>query len=126
MAVSNIPVGVDIIEIKDIEQAISSWQDSFLNHVYTKAELEVCNNDTARLATRFAAKEAVMKALKGGRDKGISWKDIEILSDSDGIPYIQLHGQALRKSRELGDSEFFVTMSHSKDYAIAFVIGNSV
>lgn len=102
-----------------------SWQDSFLKRVYTEAELETCHNDASRLAARFAAKEAVMKAFGSGSE-GISWKDIEVLSDGAGIPRIQLHGQAFRKSREIGLTEFFVTMSHSKEYAIAFVISHPV
>jgi len=120
-----IPIGVDIIEIRRIRQAISRWGNSFLKRVYTNNELEYCHNEAMRLAARFAAKEAVMKALGIGT-KGIGWKDIEILLNSDGAPRIQLHGQAHKKSKELGITEFSVTLSHSKQYAIAFVIGDVV
>ena len=120
------PVGIDIIEIYRIERAMSRWRDSFLRRVYTQAELESCHDVAASLAARFAAKEAVMKALGTGT-KGLDlWRDIEILSNSDGMPLVQLHGQAQKKAREVGVGEFAVTMSHSKEYAVAFVIGDAV
>jgi len=118
-------VGIDIIEIPRIKQAISSWQNSFLNRIYTDAELESCHNAASSLAVRFAAKEAVMKALGTGT-RGLSWRDIEVLSDPDGAPIIQLHGRAQDKASEKGITEFSITMSHSKQYAIAFVIGDAV
>lgn len=122
---SRIPIGVDIIEIQRIEQAVLKWKNSFLNRIYTEAELEDCHNETSSLVARFAAKEGVMKALGTG-NKGIGWKEIEILSNADGMPRIQLHGQAYERSEELGVTEFSVTLSHSEEYAIAFVIGDVV
>jgi len=118
-------VGIDIIEIPRIAQAISRWQEAFLTRVYTDAELKYCHNAIPSLAARFAAKEATMKALGTGM-KDLRWQDIEILSNADGAPSLQLHGQALKKSNEVGITELFVTMSHSKQYAIAFVIGDAV
>lgn len=117
-------IGVDIIEIARIERAISRWQDSFLKRVYTGVELE--GGCSARsLAARFAAKEAVMKALGTGI-RGLNWRDIEIISNSDGAPLIRLHGQAYQKSKEVGIADFSVTLSHSKQHAVAFVIGNAI
>ncbi len=125
MSLSRISVGIDIIEIHRVEQAILSWQDSFLRRIYTEAELESCHNRVSSLAARFAAKEAVMKALGTG-NKGVNWRDIEILSDDGGAPLIQLHGRAYEKARDIGVTGFSVTMSHSKQYAVAFVIGDAV
>ena len=122
---SRIPVGTDIIEIHRIEQAISNWPSSFLRRIYTKAELDNCHDVASSLAARFAAKEAVMKALGTGA-KGLNWRDIEILSNSNGVPLIQLHGRAQEKAKEIGITEFSITMSHSKQHAIAFVIGHAV
>ena len=119
---SRIPIGIDIIEIYRIEQAMLSWQNSFLRRIYTGSELETCRNVASRLATRFAAKEAVMKALSTGTI-GLNWRDIEVLSGNDGVPSIRLHGRACEKAREMGVKEFSVTMSHSRQYATAFVIG---
>jgi holo-[acyl-carrier protein] synthase len=125
MSLSKTSVGTDIIEIHRIEQAISSWQDSFLRRIYTEAELESCHNRASSLAARFAAKEAVMKALGTGAE-GVNWQDIEILSDSDGAPVVQLHHRAERKAEENGIAKFSVTMSHCKEYAVAFVIGDAI
>ena len=118
----NIAIGVDIIEIDRIEQATLNWRDSFLRRIYTKAELETSNNKPSSLAARFAAKEAVMKALGTGA-RGLGWKDIEVLSNSDGAPFVRLHGRAYDKAKEIGMSQFAISMSHSKHYAIAMVVG---
>jgi holo-[acyl-carrier protein] synthase len=119
------PVGIDMIEIARIEQAILSWQSSFLKRIYTKAELESCRNRVSSLAARFAAKEAVMKALGTGAG-GVNWRDIEILSNNDGVPLIQLHGRACEKAKEVGIVKLSVSLSHSKEYAVAFVIGDAI
>src|SRR4030042_6922274 len=100
-------VGIDIIEIPRIAQAISRWHDSFLTRVYTAAELKHCHNAIPSLAARFAAKEATMKALGTGM-KGLNWRDIEILSNADGAPSIRLHGRALKKSKEIGITELSI------------------
>jgi holo-[acyl-carrier protein] synthase len=125
MSLSSTSVGTDIVEIHRIEQAIRSWQDSFLRRIYTEAELEFCQNRASSLAARFAAKEAVMKALGTGAN-GISWQDIEILPNSQGAPLVRLHARAERKAEENGIAKFSVTMSHCKEYAVAFVIGNVI
>jgi holo-[acyl-carrier protein] synthase len=117
-----IAVGVDIIEIDRIEEAALSWQGSFLKRIYTEAELESSGNKPSSLAARFAAKEAVMKALGTGA-KGLGWKDIEVLSNSDGAPFVRLHGRAYDKAKEIGMSQFAISMSHSRRYAIAMVVG---
>lgn len=122
---SRIPVGADIIEVHRIKQAILTWEDSFLKRIYTDAELENCHMAASSLAARFAAKEAVMKALGTGT-KGLSWRDIEILSNSDGVPLVRLHCRAQERAEEIGVTGFSVTMSHTKQYAVAFVIGDAV
>jgi holo-[acyl-carrier protein] synthase len=116
-------VGVDIIEIDRIRRAISSRQDSFLNRIYTPAEL-IHTRNVSSLAARFAAKEAVMKALGTGT-RGVGWKDIEILTNADGAPVVRLYGRALQKSEALGLANFEVSLSHSRKYAVAFVMGHA-
>jgi holo-[acyl-carrier protein] synthase len=118
----NISVGVDIIEIDRIEQAASSWRNAFLQRIYTDAELKSSNNRASSLAARFAAKEAVMKALGTGMI-AVGWKEIEILSNSDGSPLVHLHGGASNRAKEIGLSRFSLSLSHSKDYAVAMVVG---
>jgi len=120
---SGTAIGVDIVEISRISHAISRWQDSFLNRIYTFRELEAKNNISS-LAARFAAKEAVMKVLGTGH-RGLGWKDIEILSNGDGVPEITLYGRALEKSAELGLARFEVSLSHGRKYAVAFVMGHA-
>ena len=115
-------VGVDIVEIARIEQAIKRWGQRFLNRIYTEAELEYCSNRVSELAVRFAAKEAVMKALGTGR-RGISWQDIEILNNQRNAPLILLHGRARSRARKLGIKELAISLSHSRDYAVASVMG---
>lgn len=122
---SKIAVGVDIVEICRIEDLISSRKGTFLDRIYTNSELEMYRNMTSSLAARFAAKEAVMKALGSGV-KGLRWQDIEILSDTEGAPIINLYGKAQDKARDIGITEFSVSISHSKQYAIAFVVGDAV
>jgi len=118
----NIAVGVDIIEIDRIEQATITLREAFLKRVYTQAELELSDNQPPSLAVRFAAKEAVMKALGTGV-RGVGWRDIEILDNDRGAPFIQLHGKARDKAKEIGLSQFSVSLSHSKQYAVAMVVG---
>jgi holo-[acyl-carrier protein] synthase len=117
-----IAVGVDIIEIGRIQKAASRSKGSFLKRVYTDIELESSGDRSSSLAALFAAKEAVMKALGTGT-RGIGWKEIEVLSNNDGAPIIQLHGKASDKAKEIGISQFALSISHSKEFAIAMVVG---
>jgi holo-[acyl-carrier protein] synthase len=115
-------IGIDIIEIRRIEQAISRWGGRFLERVYTGAETELCRGKAESLAVRFAGKEAALKALSGPGTM-ISWRDIEILSESSGKPVIHLHGQARKRARELGLCGLGISLSHSREYGVALVIG---
>jgi len=111
-------IGVDIVEIERVESAIKQWGERFLNRIYTEAELEICRNRFLSLAARFAAKEAVMKVLgTGGR--GIAWREIEVLTDDDGKPSVKLYGQAQNKAKELNLQEISISLSDSKQYAVA-------
>jgi len=115
-------IGVDIVEIERVESAIKRWGERFLNRIYTEAELRICQDSFLSLAARFAAKEAVMKALgTGGR--GIGWREIEILTDEAGRPSVKLYGQALNKAEELNLKEVSVSLSDSKQHAVAVAIG---
>lgn len=116
-------IGVDIIEIKRIEQAIARWGDAFLRRIFTRRELERYRGKTQSLAARFAAKEAVSKAL--GKPAGISWQHIEVLSGDNGQPLINLCGRAQERAGELGLDELSISLSHSREHAIAFVSGQS-
>jgi holo-[acyl-carrier protein] synthase len=114
-------VGVDIIEIERIEATLRRHGQRFLQRVYTPMEQAYCRGRVPELAVRFAAKEAVSKALGTGM-RGIAWKEMEILGDKRGKPLVRLHGRAKARAEELGLSEFAISLSHSQDYAVAFVM----
>jgi holo-[acyl-carrier protein] synthase len=117
-----VAIGVDIVEIERVESAIKQEGKRFLSRVYTETELRTCQDRPSSLASRFAAKEAVMKVLgAGGID--IAWRDIEILTGNDGRPSVKLYGQALNKAAELNLKEVSVSLSDSKQYAVAVAIG---
>ena len=113
-------IGTDIIEIARIRQAIDRWGESFLHRIYTEAELNLYGQSPQSLAVRFACKEAVMKLLDADK-KGISWQDIEILAYPGGRPKLNLYGRAQSEAGNLAIKEIAVSLSHSKEYALAFV-----
>jgi len=117
-------VGVDIIEIGRIEKVANRWGETFFRRIYTEPELMLCREKPSSLAVRFAGKEAVMKALGTGV-RGVSWKEIEILAESSGKPLVHLHGKAQKRARQLGLQNLAISLSHSKEYAIAFVVGET-
>jgi holo-[acyl-carrier protein] synthase len=117
-------IGVDIIEIGRIRQTINRWGDRFLHRVYTESELKLCRQNYPALAVRFASKEAVMKLLGTGR-KGVSWRDIETLSYPSGKPLVNLYGRARGKAKKLGLRGVAISLSHSREYAVAFVAGET-
>jgi len=119
-----ISVGVDIVEIERIAAALERWDSRFMRRIYTPAEARHCDGRIPELAARFAAKEAISKALGTGL-VGIAWSEMEILSDQRGKPEIRLHGRALERARSLGLDEWAISLSHSERDAIAFVVASS-
>jgi holo-[acyl-carrier protein] synthase len=117
-------IGTDIVEVTRITEVINRWGERFLNRVYTESELKICKRNPARLASRFAGKEAVMKALGTGA-RGISWREIEIVSEPSGKPVVHLYGKAREKADSLGLDELAISLSDSKKYAVAFVVGET-
>ncbi len=116
--------GVDLIEVTRIEAAIARYGERFLQHVFTAGELAYCRGRPHQLAARFAAKEAVSKVLGTGiqhRD-GIAWHEIEVVSDPRGKPSVQLTGRAAQRAGEIGLSAFALSLSHTREHAIAFVV----
>ncbi|PZC43233.1 MAG: holo-[acyl-carrier protein] synthase [Chloroflexi bacterium] len=116
--------GIDIIEIARIENVLNKYGIRFLNRIYTESEQKYCRGRAAQLASRFAAKEAVMKALGTGV-RGVGWKDIEIKRDRGGPPYIQLHGRGQVRASKMGLSNISLSLSHSNDFAVASVVGEA-
>ena len=117
-------IGVDIREIARIEKVIARWGQSFMQRIYTDPELSLCRQKAPSLAARFAGKEAVIKAL-GTQNSGISWKEIEILSEPGGKPSVHLHGRAQNRANSLGLDNLAISLSHSREYAVACIVGEA-
>ena len=116
-------IGCDIIEIERIARAIKS--ESFIRRVFTAEEAAYCQSRgqqaAASFAARFAAKEAVLKALGTGLREG-SLQEIAVANDALGKPLVQLSGHFAALSRQLGVKNIQISLSHSRDFAVAYVI----
>lgn len=117
--------GIDLVKIERIEKIIKKWGDNFTSRVFTLLEREYCEkkkgNKYQSYAGRFAAKEALLKSLGLGL-KGVNWKEIEIENNELGQSIIETSGKLKKIASEKGVSKYFITISHTKDYAIAQVI----
>ncbi len=118
--------GVDLVDIPRIERALDRFGDKFLARVYTSDEVRYSRGRPAELAARFAAKEAVAKALGVGMrvlsPTGIGWLEVETLNEMSGKPYVILHGRARTLAEAQGLTEWAVSLSHDSGLAIAFVV----
>ena len=115
--------GVDLIDIERIREAIERHGERFVARIFTEAEQRDCGGRVSSLAARFAAKEAVSKALGCGIGD-VSWLDVEIRSDENKAPYLVLHGEGERLAKQLGLSNWSVSLSHTESQAIAFVVAS--
>lgn len=113
--------GVDLIEIARIETVLSRQGKAWLDRIFTPAEQEYCGRRAESLAGRWAAKEAVAKALGSGIGD-VSWQEIEILGDEQKAPKLILHGRAQNRAKELGLTTWSVSISHSQSHSVAFVV----
>jgi holo-[acyl-carrier protein] synthase len=117
--------GVDIAEVDRIRESIESFGDRFLNRVFTEGEIEYCERKASRFesyAARFAAKEAGMKALGTGWNHGVRWRDIEVVRPKGQRPTIQFHGQAAAVAEKLGAKNVALSITHTREQALAHVI----
>lgn len=117
-------IGVDLMEIDRIGQAIERHGERFFARFFTPAERAQCGDSPARLAARFAAKEAVAKALGTGIGD-VRWVEIEVLTGERGRPTLALYGAAAHLAGELGLSHWQVSLSHTHHHAIAFVVATA-
>jgi len=116
-------VGVDVIEIGRVRDSVQRFGERFLNRVYTEAEQAYCRGRAPQLAGRFAAKEAVSKALGTGIRR-IHWRNIEVLPNRAGAPIVTLHGRARERFAALQLADMQVSISHSRDNAVAVAIAS--
>lgn len=120
-----IGTGVDIIEVKRIKDAVEKWGEGFLHKVFTATEIEYAHSKRfvyQHLAARFATKEAVLKAFGGGWTRTLPWKDVEIINNKNGKPEIKLYREAKKLYNKRKIKEIVVSMSHTKDHAVANAI----
>ena len=115
-------VGIDLTSVVHVREAIAAHGDRYLQRVYTEQELLDCAGDPARLAGRFAAKEAAIKVLRPREDTALPWSDIEVLRRPGGHVELRLAGLALRRAEQEGLEGFAVSLSHEGDSACAVVL----
>ena len=113
--------GVDIVEVYRIDRAILRHGERFFERFFTPGELIEARGLTPALAARFAAKEAVAKALGTGIGM-VGWKDIEIHNGPERQPLLRLHAEAKRVAQELGLNEWSISLSHTHEHAMAIAV----
>ncbi len=117
--------GVDLLSVERVASGMERHGERFLRRFFTSGERADCGEIPLRLAARLAAKEAVAKALGTGIGP-ISWRDIEIRNDSErGRPQLHLHGAAATEAATLGLREWDISLSHTAEYALAFVVARN-
>jgi holo-[acyl-carrier protein] synthase len=126
-----VSAGIDMVEVVRIQSALEDPKigGRFRDRVYTEGEIRYCESKRRgryeSYAGRFAAKEAVMKALGRGWGSKVGWVDIEVLSSVGGKPEISLHSKAAAFAREVGIRRFSLSITHTQQYAIAYVIAEA-
>lgn len=122
---SIVGIGLDLVKIARVEAIARRWQDRFLQRVYTEDERRASFSRAgpyASLAGRFAAKEAMLKALGTGWSAGVSWQDIQVLNEVGGRPVATVQGRTGVLVQQAGVTRIHVSLSHDGDYAMAEVI----
>jgi holo-[acyl-carrier protein] synthase len=120
-----IGTGIDLVEIARLRKVIERLKDRFILRVFTPGEQEFCNahrDPVPHYAVRFAAKEALFKALGTGWAKGVTWLDVEVRRERQDAPTMVLHGEAQKLSAAMGAQKAHLSLSHSDQWAIAMVI----
>ncbi len=122
----NIHCGVDTVEIDRVRQSIERYGDSFVRKVFTEEEIRYCesrkNGRYESYAARFAAKEAVSKALGTGLARGVTLQGIEMVNDSEGKPMVHLYGTTLQHYQQIGGTSMDISLTHTRSYATAFAV----
>lgn len=118
--------GVDVVLVSRIERSLDRYGDRFVARVYTSGESDYCaakkRGAAQAYAVRFAAKEAVAKALGIGIRRGINFKDIEVVLDALGKPFVELHGGARDAADARGVEKVHIALSHEADWAVAYAL----
>lgn len=120
-----IAIGTDIVEIQRIASALERQGDKFVQRILTESEIveyQARGNSVAFLAKRFAAKEAIAKALGTGIGRGISFQHMIVSNDSEGAPQVELQASAAERLKQIGGSNVLLSLSDEKNYALAYIV----
>lgn len=120
-----VAIGIDLVEVSRIEEVFARRGGRFRDRVFTEGEIAYCEKRASRLmsyAARFAAKEAVMKALGTGWGSGVGWRDIEVVVVEAGAPQIQLRGRARERLLKIGARRVHLSLTHTHELAMAEII----
>ncbi len=120
-----IGIGIDTVEIQRFRAVLDRQKDRFVDRVFTAGEKEYCRghrDPVPHFAARFAAKEALFKALGTGWAKGVTWLDVEVRKEKGGAPFLALTGEARRLSVSLGSRKSHLSLSHTDESAVAMVV----
>ncbi len=118
-------IGTDLVEVHRIRESVAKFGDRFLNRIYTERERIYANskaNSAERLAARFAAKEAGMKAVGTGWNRGVRWVDFEVANEPSGRPTLRLTGVAAEIAARMGVNRISISLTHTTEMAFAVVI----
>lgn len=121
-------VGTDLIEIERVQQSLDRFGTRFMQKVFTAGEIAYCQRKkhaAESFAGRFAAKEAAAKALGTGISRGISWREIEVRREPGERPTLHLNGRAAERARSMGITHLHLSLTHSRDVAMAVVIAEN-
>ena len=119
-------IGTDLIETRRVQQSIDRFGERFFERIFTAAEIDYCSakkrNAAESFAARFAAKEAGAKALGTGISRGVSWKELEVRRAVGSRPTLHLAGRAAERAETMGVRAIHLTLTHSRDLALAMVV----
>jgi holo-[acyl-carrier protein] synthase len=121
VAAAVVRAGIDRVELEEFQRTVEIAGDEFLERIFTPAEIAFCAGRVNRLATRFAAKEAMAKALGTGF-RGLGWREVEVMTSPNGEPHVVLHDRARDRAERLGMRSIGVSLTHTTAAAEAFVV----
>jgi holo-[acyl-carrier protein] synthase len=114
-------VGIDLASAEEVQESLVRLGERYRRRIYTPAELRECGDDSLRLAARFAAKEATLKALRR-RDEAVSWRSIGVVNEAGGAPRLELTGAAAQLARARGVTGLSLSLTHQRPLAAAIVL----
>lgn len=118
-------LGVDLVSVKRMEEAVARYGKRFLNRAFTPQEIAYCMRKKfpfPHLAGRWAVKEALFKAMGIGWGQGLRWQEVELEADGDALPQVVLKGRTKERAEAMGVGQVWASLSHEKEFAVAAVL----